>query len=442
MGSAGLKALVRGVDYRRLLLARLFSQFGDGAFQVGLVALFFFSPERQTTPAGVAWALVASLLPYTVIGPFAGVLFDRWYRRTVLIVANLARVVLMVGAAALTWAGAVDGWLLALVLSCMSVGRFVLTGLGASLPHVVAKDNLVLANAVTPTFGTIASVVGGAVSFGLNQALGGDDAAAALALGVPIAAYLLAVACTARLRPASLGPDGGPQRHPLLAQVADLAIGMGHGGRHLWQRREARWSMVLTLATRIPFGLFVIVAILLSRNSFTDTPTEAMALVAIVAGLAGVGSGLAAVVVPIGTRLVGMRRWTIGCLVVAGGIGLLFAAAMSREVLIAAALPLGLAAQGVKVGVDTTLQLAVDDHYLGRAFALYDMVFNASMVVAATAVVLLVPPSGHSPVLWVASAALLAVVALRHTIRPAWRPTNPTTNPTGDLDDDRRKADQ
>ena len=154
-----LRIVLRGRDFRRLFATRLVSQAADGAFQAGLASLFFFSPERATTAGGVAAALAVAVLPYTIVGPFAGVLLDRWRRRQVLVVANLVRAGLVLGVAALVAADVVGLPLYVAVLVCLSVNRFILAGLGASLPHVVPADELVMANAVSPTSGTIAALL-------------------------------------------------------------------------------------------------------------------------------------------------------------------------------------------------------------------------------------------------------------------------------------------
>lgn len=91
---ADLKQLWPLVDFRRLLAVRLVSQCSDGLFQAGLATLFFFSPENATTATGVAAAFAVLLLPFTVVGPWAGVLLDRWRRRQVLLVGNLVRTAL------------------------------------------------------------------------------------------------------------------------------------------------------------------------------------------------------------------------------------------------------------------------------------------------------------------------------------------------------------
>src|SRR5674476_147947 len=79
-------------DFRRLFAVRLVSQTGDGMFEVGLATLFFFSPENASTATGVAGAFAVLLVPFTVVGPWAGVRLARWRRRQVLFDANLVRV--------------------------------------------------------------------------------------------------------------------------------------------------------------------------------------------------------------------------------------------------------------------------------------------------------------------------------------------------------------
>ena len=63
-------------------------------FQAALGGAVLFNPERQADPLAVAAGLAVLLLPYSLVGPFAGALLDRWDRRRVLLVANLLRAVL------------------------------------------------------------------------------------------------------------------------------------------------------------------------------------------------------------------------------------------------------------------------------------------------------------------------------------------------------------
>ncbi|RSM91418.1 MFS transporter, partial [Streptomyces sp. WAC 01420] len=146
-----LRVLLRFQGFRRLLAVRLLSQGADGVFQVALASYVVFSPERQTSAAAIASAMAVLLLPYSLVGPFAGILLDRWRRRQVFLYGNLLRA-LMAAVTALLVLGRVPDWLLFVSALCVTgVNRFVLAGLSAALPRVVDGERLVIANSLSPT---------------------------------------------------------------------------------------------------------------------------------------------------------------------------------------------------------------------------------------------------------------------------------------------------
>ncbi len=126
----------------RLLSVRLSSQITDGIFQAALVGSILFNPERHADPLAVAGGLAVLLLPYSLIGPFAGALLDHWDRRNVLLYANLLRG-LIIGLVALAVAsGAPDVVVLISALAATGASRFVAAGLSAGLPHVARREVL------------------------------------------------------------------------------------------------------------------------------------------------------------------------------------------------------------------------------------------------------------------------------------------------------------
>ena len=71
------------------------------------------TPNAPPGPWEIAAAFAVLYLPYSVLGPFAGALLDRWDRRLVLIGANLGRLVLVLAVAALlppVWATRRSCW--------------------------------------------------------------------------------------------------------------------------------------------------------------------------------------------------------------------------------------------------------------------------------------------------------------------------------------------
>lgn len=136
-----LAHLLRGRWFRRLLAVRLVSQLTDGVFQVALASYALFGQDQPSAGA-IAAALAVVLLPFSVLGPFAGVLLDRGSRRQVLVWANLVRVVIVLVVAGVAAAGLPDAAFYTVVLACLSVNRFLLAGLSAALPHTgSARDD-------------------------------------------------------------------------------------------------------------------------------------------------------------------------------------------------------------------------------------------------------------------------------------------------------------
>lgn len=202
-----LRVLLRLRDFRNLLAVRLLSQAADGVYQVALATYVVFSPEKQTSPAAIASAMAVLLLPYSVIGPFAGVLLDRWRRRQVFLYGNLLRAFLACITGMLIVANVPDWLFYASALSVTAVNRFVLAGLSASLPHVVGPGQLVTANALFPTAGTLAATVGGGLAF-VVRLLASDSNAVVVLLGAGL--YLCSALVSLRLAVGLLGPDHPP----------------------------------------------------------------------------------------------------------------------------------------------------------------------------------------------------------------------------------------
>ena len=419
-----LRRLLRGRDFRRLFVTRLSSQAGDGAFQVGLASLFFFSPERAATATAAAIAFTVAVLPYTLVGPVAGVLLDLWPRRQVLLIANALRAVMVSGIAALVLAGRTGLILYAAVLACMSVNRFFLAGLGAALPHVVEPDELVMANSLSPTCGTVAMMAGGGLAYLLGRAVGDGDGSDAALLVLAAAWYATSACLAARMDRLLLGPDVAasglpPGRRRGLTRmvrtgVATTVADVAAGARHLRDRPRAAHALAAIGAHKFAFGISTIATILLCRNYFND-PADAdagLALLATVAAAVGIGIGSAAVITPMIVRRIGPQRWIVSCLALAALTESVFIVTISARLVVAAGLVLGVAGQGVKICVDVIVQQSVDDEFRGRVFSFYDVVFNAAFVIAAAVAALTLPPQGFSPAVYATITAIYAVAAI------------------------------
>ena len=412
---AHLVRLLGGVWFRRLFSVRVASQLTDGVFQVALASYALFSDE-QPSPAAIASALAVVLLPFSVLGPFAGVLLDRWSRRQVLALANFARAGIVLAIAAVVATELPDPVFYVVVLVCLSVNRFLLAGLSAALPHTVTPDDLVTANALTPTAGTLAFIVGlacGGVirAGGRGAGLDGDVAvllAAAVLYGV---AGLLAL----RIPRDLLGPDFDPTRPAVAEAVRSVVGGLLAGLRHLGSRRGPASGLAVIASHRYWFGIASVMLVLLYRNHFyaADDADAAFAALSTAALVGGAGFVVAALVTPVVTEHLSPRSWVTLLLVLAGVCQLFPAGLFTEPGVLVSAFVLGLASQGIKICVDTFVQTGVDDAFRGRVFSLYDVIFNVAFVAAAATAAVTLPEDGRSPtVLLVLSAGYLATAAV------------------------------
>ncbi|MDT0267095.1 MFS transporter [Streptomyces sp. DSM 44915] len=408
-----LRDLLRGSGFRRLLTVRLLSQFADGVFQVGLATYVVFAPEQQTTPADIAAAMAVLLLPYSLLGPFAGVLLDRWRRRQVLFHGNLLRCALVVASCALILSDAPD-WLFYLsALLVTAVNRFILAGLSAALPRVVVEpDRLVVANSLSPTAGTLAATLGGGGAFVVQLLASSQGVEDTLALLLAAAIYLLAGLAALRLGRDQLGPDDRALAPDLRTAVVATSRGLTAGLRHLRDRPYAAWTLTGVGLMRFCYGALLVTVLMLCRYAWDEGGDEGVALLGVAVGISGAGFFVAAVLTPWLVARLGRLGWYVCCALAAAvlvpALGLPFAPAP----MMLAAFVLGLVTQSAKIVTDTVVQSSVSDDYRGRTFALYDMLYNIAFVGAAGVAALILPSDGRSPALLCLVSALYALTAL------------------------------
>ncbi|MCP2093526.1 Major Facilitator Superfamily protein [Actinosynnema pretiosum] len=433
----GARRLLAAPGFRRLLATRLAAQWGDGLFQAGLAGAVLFNPEREAEPGAIAAGFAVLLLPYSVLGPFAGALLDRWDRRRVLVTAALLRALFVLLTASAVGAGLAGVPLFVAALLVTGVSRFTGSGLSASLPHVVPRAHLVEANAVATTAGSVTAVLGAATAVLLREALGAGDGGSAWTTAVAATGSLLAALLAAGFARGALGPDpacGAVVARRTFFPARDQASACGNVtpacGAVVARRtpfpardqasacKNVTAALVALLAHRMAFGMSLVVTLLLMRNSFTDQGPFRAGLAGLgqVAACGGAGVLLAGLVTDRLVGAFGRTRVVLGALGLAALTQLGLGLPMLLPTVIAAALPLTFAGQVVKLCADAAVQAEVGDEVRGRVFALYDTLFNVTQVVAVSVAAALVAPDGRSPGLVLAAALVLPIGALGHLL--------------------------
>jgi len=400
-------------EFRRLLELRLVSQFGDGLFAAGLAGGILFNPERPAEPWEVAGNFAVLFLPYSVLGPFAGALLDRWDRRLVLVGANLGRLLLVLVVAALLVADAKNYVVLIAALIVNGFTRFVSSGLSAALPHVVPKEQVVAMNSVATAAGGAAAFLGAIFMLVPRTVFGADDTGAAAIILIVAIPVSLALWLSRRFPPHLLGPDDSARAIHGSAAYA-VATGWVHGIRTVVAVPTVAASMTGLAAHRMVLGINSLLVLVIVRDSDT-AEVAGFGTAVLFFSATGVGQFLAAAVMPAAVRRWGRYATANGSLAVAALIQLA-GAGLHVPTMVVCGFLLGLAGQVVKLCVDSAMQLDVDDALRGHVFAVQDAVFWLSFILAMTVAASVIPPDGQEPALALAGVGVYVVGLAVHAV--------------------------
>ncbi|HEY5628781.1 MAG TPA: hypothetical protein VIR16_04650 [Candidatus Limnocylindrales bacterium] len=408
--------LWRHPPFRRLLLLRVITQSADGCVQVGLASYVLFSPYQQPTAGAIATVLALTLLPFSVLGPFVSTVLDRWSRRQILVITDSTRVVLALTIALIVGSGNRSGpvqlGLAGVALVTLSANRFLLAAISSALAHTINRDEYLSANTVMPLVGPLGAVIGGAVVFGSRFVLSRwlpVYQADAFAFVLAAAGFSTSAFLASRFARPALGPD-----HVHHHSARDVLRGLRAALGHLSHHAPAALGLGMIGLQRTLWGVAMVGTILIYRNHFHTVAdvNAAMADLSLWALATGVGFFAASAVTPPMASRVGVRRWMIVLAVAAGVFQAFPGSVFQRPTLIAASFLLGLAAQSLKICTDTLVQAHIDDSYKGRVFVLYDMIFNAALVLAAVLAALVLPADGLSMPIFLGLAVAYVVIAV------------------------------
>ena len=384
----------KGSRLNRILTIRWSGQLTDGLFQSALASFVLFSPERAPNAVSAALAFAVVLLPYSLIGPYVGTFLDRFSRQRIIRNCNYLRAVNLLIIAWLINNSSTGIILTLFVLFAFGVNRLILSGLSAGLPLLVKKEELIAANALAVTGGTIWVVIGGGIGIAIKNLLSkGADADYADAVVVLVAAmgFLIAALACFRLNKYEIGPS----EHETSREVRGYKEVL-EGVAILRSHPDALRGIVAVGIQRGGITALTLMALLLERNSFNDPqdPDAGLAGFGMALAIAGIGIGLGAIISPYGVLKFGRHRWMRLLMFLCVPPLIVYAAQVNEITMIGSAFLVGLCGQGIKVTNDALVQSKINDDYRGRVFAFYDVAVNAGIVIGAIGAALLLPDNG------------------------------------------------
>ena len=150
-------------DYRFLLSGLAISETGNWLYAAASI-IYIFEATGSTSWIGVA--AVVRLLPYILFGPIGGAIADRFDRRMVMIVSDLARAALMGVLTVVALSDSTTAVVTVIVITFVnnSFSAPYYPAVTAITPSVVTEDDLAAANALSGTIDNFALAFGPALS--------------------------------------------------------------------------------------------------------------------------------------------------------------------------------------------------------------------------------------------------------------------------------------
>ncbi len=392
-------------NFRRLWLAQIISEMGDWFYTISIYSLLL---ELTGTARSVGLAVVLQILPQFFAAPTAGVVNDRMSRKRVMIFADLARAVIVLGMLAVSRAEMV--WLVYLLLLLETLmWAFFEPGRSAIVPNITEGEDLVVANALSSMTWSLNLAVGSALG-GAVAAFFGREAV----FGLNSLSFLLSAALLARMRfPEPHLDHAAPMKARDLVDFSPMAEGINY------VRRDRR--LLATLLVKTGLGLMATHWVLLPvfgerifpvRGAGLDARNSGMLGMSLLMGSRGIGALVGPVLAGYWTGQRQARlRLSILLGFIAGALGY-FGLAVAPSIALACATIVLAHAGGSIVWVSSTtlLQLQTEDRFRGRVFSadfaflvlsgsvasylagsLVDVGVTVRMLAAATGVLALLP---------------------------------------------------
>lgn len=231
--------LRRNRQYRTLWIGQVVSEIGD---HFNTIAVFSLAMDKMGSGAVVAGTLIWRAIAAMIAGPLAGLVLDRFDRRTVMIVSDLWRAAVSLAFIALVYYPRSDLlYLLSALL--MLASPFFSAGRSAILPALAPERDLHTASAVTQTTQWTNTAIGTMLGGTLVAGFGFEAAFIANACSFLVSAvciYLLepmygsfkAVRQSKRVEPLRELREGigYMRRNPLILGIATVSMGWATGG--------------------------------------------------------------------------------------------------------------------------------------------------------------------------------------------------------------------
>lgn len=355
---AGYIELLRGNrSFRQVWLGQVVSQMGDW---FDTIALYTIILNLTGSGRAVGLLLVARFVPSFLVGSLSGVVADRFNRRTIMIISDLLRAVVVLGFLFVRRADQL--WIIYfLTVLQLALSTFFEPAKTAIIPSIVSDRELVAANAISSVTWSAMLTLGAAIGGVVTGWFGTDVAFILDAL-----TYLLSAALIASVRI----PKRPPRERDKLTVGRALGITQTiEGARYVKHRPNVLAMLLVKPAWGLGGGILTLLAVF-GEKIFPVGKNAATGI-----GVLFAARGIGTAVGPIVARRIsgeGKNRMQVSigiAFLIGGAFYIAFGAANS---FVLALIVLGLAHTGgsiLWVFSTVLLQRGVEDNFRGRVFA-------------------------------------------------------------------------
>ena len=246
------KSFVKVFSNTRFLLlwfGQLNSQLADRIFVYVLMILAY---RITNSNLGVAVPLLAFGLPSLLFGPIAGVFVDKLDRKAILVITSLLRGILVLLIVPLIEHNLTMIFVVSFLI--YSVMQFFAPAETASIPDLVKKDDLIVANSLFMMTWMVASVIGFGLGAPLVNWLGNE--------GVFVASAVLYFIATGAIFLIPLKTEYKHQVHSVAAIKDDLLVGFNF----IWRNLIVRYPLVKLFVATSAIAIISLLAISYAKD--------------------------------------------------------------------------------------------------------------------------------------------------------------------------------
>ena len=398
-----LVEVFRNRNLRRLNLAFAGSVVGDWAYAIG-VSVYAYTRGGATAVGALG---VVRYVSMALLAPFTSLLADRFDRKRVMVVADVARVVLVLAAALVIWRDGPSLAVYALAVCTAVAGTAFRPAQAALMPSLANHPGeLTAANVAASTIESVGFFAGPAIG-GLLIAASGVSAVYLFDAGTFVWSALLVLG----LHPVAdteLQPDAAEPAMPDRAGRDNPFAGVGDGYREIFRNRDIRLLVGLYCAQTVVAGASLVFGVAIALDML-KMGQGGVGVINSAVGVGGLIGGFVALLLSQRGKLA--RDFGLGVILWAAPLLLIAAWPTLASALIAMAV-IGLANSVVDVNAFTILQRLVPDAVMGRVFGAMESAIVGGMGLGALMMPLLINTIGLRGGLVVIGAAVSLVALL------------------------------